>query len=90
MANEMILNSFQSVGTGFLAWATWRVLVAVKNTNEDLKRLILLLTVPVNAMFQDVKKGLIALTPEGEKAKSILQERQDSLISSSQTEEQSL
>jgi len=75
---------------GWLIWVAHRVLSRVGEAAEDLKRLTVLLTVPVNAMFEDVQKGLIKLTPEGEAAKSIMQEKQGNLMSSSQMDAQSL
>lgn len=80
MDNVQILAVLGEISTpslmGWLGLLTYRVLREVRVANVELKKLIALLLVPVNAMFQDAEQGKIKLTPEGEAVKSITQEKQ--------------
>lgn len=80
VSETILLTATQSSLMGWMAWLTWRVLGEVRGAVKELKKLIVILTVPLNAMFEDAQKGLIVLTPEGQAAKSITQKRPDNLI----------
>lgn len=61
-----------SIWFSVMAWMLWRCHNHAAALAEEIKKLTILLTVPVNAMFDDVKAGRIALTQAGEEAKSAL------------------